>query len=73
MRDEIQMVVYRFNGDPRTDERIKKTVSRIGLPRTGDMIVRNGKKWKVSITRQDYIFLERAAIPVYRIFLTDTF
>ena len=69
-----RQIIYRFNGDPKYDEVVSDNTGTIFRPRVGDVVVKKGKKWRVTVVRDGFdMFASRTAVPVHRIFLTDTF
>ena len=68
---QIQHVIYRYNGDPNTEDKVKNPAPKVFLPRPGAVIERRGKQWKVVATNEDFVIEEQKAIPILRIFLSD--
>jgi hypothetical protein len=69
--NERKRIVYRYNGDPVTDEITKD--AQIVFPRSGEIVNRRGKDWKVVAANEDFNFAERTPDPILRVFLTDNF
>jgi hypothetical protein len=68
---ESKRIIYRYNGDPSTDELIKDT--QYIFPRVGEIVNRRGKDWKVVVANEDFNFSGPTPYPILRVFLTDNF
>lgn len=64
-----KQVVYRYNGDPNSDEVVVDSFGEMGVPDWGAIIERKGKQWKV--VKVDVETGAKGALPVYRVFLSD--
>jgi hypothetical protein len=64
-------IVYRYNGDPASEEMELHASLGVTLPHAHSVIVRKGKAWQVSKVEMVPCVSELTRIPVYRIFLTD--
>jgi len=64
-------IIYRYNGDPRTDERVPNTQAVAAFLKPGVMLKRRGKEWKVVAANDDFTFTNGKASPILRVFLTD--
>jgi hypothetical protein len=69
-----KQMIYRYNGDPSSDEVVSDRTGRMPLCWVGEMLRRNGKEWLVACIRYDLDMVRSArAVPIHRIFLTDKF
>lgn len=69
-----KQMIYRYNGDPRSDEVVSDRTGRVPLSWVGEMLRRNGKEWQVAVIRNDLDMVGSArAVPIHRVFLTDKF
>lgn len=69
-----KQIIYRYNGDPRHDEVVSDRTGEMAFSWVGEMLRRNGKKWKVAVINNDFNMTASArAIPIHRVFLTDRF
>jgi hypothetical protein len=64
-------IVYRYNGDPASDEMEVHASLGVVLPHTHSVIERKGKAWEVSKVEVVPCVNEMTRIPVYRICLTE--
>jgi hypothetical protein len=64
--------VYRYEGDPKSEETEQDLLGLIPVPEKDDVIERNGKKWKVVAVNTEQLLSNPPAIPVHRIFLTKS-
>ena len=68
---DAKQIVYRYNGDEKSEELEVDLDGEVALPQPGEYMVRKGKQWKAV-----HRIIESSgagAIPVIRIFLTDQF
>lgn len=61
--------VYRYDGDPKTDEVVPDLEGQVPVPQKGNVIKRKGKTWKVVDVHTEQLLTNPPAIPVYRVFL----
>jgi hypothetical protein len=66
---KIKQIVYRYNGDPITDEIVQDLEGEITVPEKGGLIKRTQKRWKVV----NVFKTVGKGIPIYTVFLTDNF
>jgi hypothetical protein len=66
-----KQVVYRYNGDPTTEESDLDMDGDKSVPEPGSFIDRRGEPWKVVQVSMETSAEEPFAIPIYRVFLTD--
>ena len=71
MNRKIKKFIYRYNGDPRMDERVLDLQGSMPFHRVGEILFRNGKYWRVTIINEDLIMGDQRSIPVYKVFLTE--
>ena len=62
--------VYRYEGDPKSEEEVADLDGEIQIPKKDDVIERSGKNWKVVHVNTEQLLSNPPAIPVYRVFLT---
>jgi hypothetical protein len=66
--------IYRYNGDPKSDEVESDRTGAVPLCGVGEMLKRNGKQWRVAIIRNDLNMVASArSVLIHRVFLTDRF
>ena len=68
-----KQVVYRCNGDAKTDEVEVDRDGEISVPNQGDVLVRKGKNWKVAAIMTEMSVTDPQQYPVVRVFLGDNF
>ena len=69
-----KQMIYRYNGDPSSDEFVSDTTGRMPLSWIGEMLHRKGKDWRVAFIHYDLDMVGSArAVAIHRIFLTDKF
>jgi hypothetical protein len=73
MRDDIQKVIFRYNGDPAAEEAMDHPTTKVLYTQAGEVVERHGKKWKVADVREDFTYVGASSIPVLRIFLTNRY
>jgi hypothetical protein len=65
-----KQIVFRYNGDPSTEESDLDMDGEKSAPEQGSFIERKGERWKVV-----QVSVERSAepfgVPIYKIFLTN--
>jgi len=65
-----KQVVYRYNGDPTSEEVEMDVDGNVPVPNRDTFLLRKGKRWKVVHVTEESV-LSKGAVPVLRIFLTD--
>jgi hypothetical protein len=71
-RSRGKQIIYRYNGDPRSDEVVSDKTGAMPFRRVGEELTRKGKVWRVAVVRDDLNMAGSAiAIPLHRVFLTD--
>jgi selenocysteine lyase/cysteine desulfurase len=69
-----KQIVYRFNGDPKDDEIVADRNGTMPFRKVGEILARNGKRWRVAVVRDDFnMASSKTAVPVHHVFLTDNF
>ena len=67
-----KQIVYRYNGDPWSEETISDRGGLLPLSWVGETLRRNGKDWRVAVIRNDLNQMSSArAVAIHRVFLTD--
>jgi hypothetical protein len=66
-----KQIVYRHNGDPRYDETVIDKTGEMPFCRVGEILKKNGKRWKVAVVNEDFTMAGLRAVPIHRVFLTD--
>ena len=70
MRRAKQMV-FRYNGDPTTEESDLDMDGDKSVPEPGTLIERRGERWKVVQVNMERSVEETFAVPIYRVFVTN--
>lgn len=70
-QDSAKQIVFRYNGEPASDEVEVDLGGDIRIPQKGDVIERKGKRWKVVQVNTETSLNAKGPIPVVRVFLTD--
>jgi hypothetical protein len=65
---DAKELIYRYDGDPSTEERVTDVTGEGTVPKVGQIIERQGKEWRVVEVPADY----NRAVLLYRIFLIRT-
>jgi hypothetical protein len=66
-----KQMVFRYNGDPTTEESDLDMDGDKSAPEQGSFIDRKGERWKVVQVNIERSAEEPFAVPIYRIFLTN--
>ena len=66
-----KQIVFRYNGDPKTEESDLDMDGDKPVPEQGSIIDRRGERWKVVQVNLERSAAEPFAVPTYRIFLTN--
>jgi hypothetical protein len=66
-----KQIVFRYNGDPTTEETDLDMDGDKSVPEPGTLIDRRGEPWKVVQVSMETSAEEPFALPIYRVFLTD--
>jgi len=68
-----KQIVFRYNGNPFTDEVVVDLRDEETVPERGAVIRRKEKQWKVEMVTKEETGTMPNAIPVYRVYLSDLF
>jgi hypothetical protein len=66
-----KQLVFRYNGDPTSEESDLDMDGDKSVPEQGSIIDRRGGRWKVVQVNMETIAEEPFAVPIYRVFLTN--
>jgi hypothetical protein len=66
-----KQIVFRYNGDPSTEESDLDMDGDKSVPEQGSVIERRGVRWKVVQVNMERSTEEPFAVPIYRVFLAD--
>ncbi len=66
-----KQIVFRYNGDPTTEESDLDMDGDKSVPKQGAVIERRGKRWKVVQVNVEISAEEPFAVPTYRVSLTN--
>jgi hypothetical protein len=66
-----KQIVFRYNGNPSTEESDLDMDGDKSVPKQGSVIERRGERWRVAQVSVERSAEEPFAVPTYRIFLTD--
>jgi hypothetical protein len=66
-----KQLVFRYNGDPTSEESDLDMDGDKSVPEQGSIIDRRGERWKVVQVNMETIAEEPFAVPIYRVFLTN--
>jgi hypothetical protein len=66
-----KQIVFRYNGDPSTEESDLDMDGEKSVPEPDSFIERKGERWKVVRVNMERSAEEPFAVPIYRVFLTN--
>ena len=66
-----KQIVFRYNGDPTTEEIDLDMDGDKSVPEQGSIIERKGERWKVVQINVEKNVTEPFEVPVHRVFLTN--
>ena len=66
-----KQIVFRYHGDPTTEESDLDMDGDKSVPEPGSFIDRRGERWKVAQVSMETSAEEPFAVPIYRVSLTD--
>jgi hypothetical protein len=66
-----KQIVYRYNGDPTTEEIDLDMDGDKSVPEQGSFVERNGGRWKVVQVNVEMSVAEPFEVPIHRVFLTN--
>ena len=67
---QSKQIVYRYNGDPKSDEVEHDLDGEVIVPQRDQIVIRNGKHWRVVQVNIETTVSAPRAIPIVHIFLT---
>jgi hypothetical protein len=68
---ETKQIVYRYDPDPESEEPdTDRDIGDVAVPAQGNVVTRKGKVWKVVRVIKEEM-TGPAALPMYRVFLSD--
>jgi hypothetical protein len=71
--DGAKQLVYRYNGIAQSDEVEVDLNGEKPIPQKDQVIVRNGKQWKIVAVNTEVSLNRSGPIPIVMVFLTDQF
>jgi hypothetical protein len=66
-----KQIVFRYNGDPTTEEIDLDMDGDKSVPEQGSFVERKGQRWKVIRVHVETDVTEPFEVPIHRIFLTN--
>jgi hypothetical protein len=66
-----KQIVFRYNGDPTTEEIDLDMDGDKSAPEQGSFVERKGQRWKVAQVNVETNVAEPFEVPIHRIFLTN--
>jgi hypothetical protein len=66
-----KQIVFRYNGDPTTEEIDLDMDGDKSVPEQGSFVDRKGERWKVVQVNVERSVTEPFEVPIYRVFLTN--
>ena len=66
-----KQIVFRYNGDPTTEEIDLDMDGDKSVPKQGSFVDRKGERWKVVQVNVERSVTEPFEVPIYRVFLTN--
>jgi hypothetical protein len=66
-----KQIVFRYNGDPATEEIDLDMDGEKSVPEQGSFIARKGERWKVVQVKVETSVTEPFEVPIHRVFLTN--
>jgi hypothetical protein len=66
-----KQIVYRYNGDPGTEEIDLDMDGDKSVPKQGSVVERKGGRWKVTQVNVERNAAEPFEVPIHRVFLTN--
>ena len=68
-----KQIVFRYNGDPATEEIDLDMDGEKSTPEQDSLIERKGERWKVLQVKVEVNVAEPFEVPIHRVFLTNNF
>ena len=66
-----KQIVFRYNGDPTTEETDLDMDGDKSVPEPGSFIDRRGERWKVAQVSMESSMAEPFEVPIYKVSLTN--
>jgi hypothetical protein len=66
-----KQIVFRYNGDPATEETDLDMDGDKSVPEQGSFVERKGERWKVVQVNVEANAAEPFEVPIHRVFLTN--
>lgn len=66
-----KQIVFRHNGDPRYDKIVLDRTGAMPFCKVGEILNKNGKRWRVAVVNEDFTMAGTRAVSVHRVFVTD--
>jgi hypothetical protein len=66
-----KQIVFRYNGDPTTEEIDLDMDGDKSVPKQGSLIDRSGERWKVVQVNVERSVTEPFEVPIHRVFLSN--
>jgi hypothetical protein len=66
-----KQIVFRYNGDPTTEEIDLDMDGEKSVPGQGSFVDRKGERWKVVQVKVETSVTEPFEVPIHRVFLTN--
>jgi hypothetical protein len=66
-----KQIVFRYNGDPTTEEIDLDMDGDKSVPKQGSLIDRRGERWKVVQVNVERSVTEPFEVPIHRVFLSN--
>jgi hypothetical protein len=66
-----KQIVFRYNGDPTTEETDLDMDGDKSAPEQGSFIERKGERWKVVQVNVEMNLIEPFEVPIHRVYLTN--
>jgi hypothetical protein len=66
-----KQIVFRYNGDPATEEIDLDMDGDKSIPKEGSFIERKGARWRVTQVNVERNVAEPFEVPIHRVFLTN--
>ena len=69
-RSQGKQIIYRYNGDPSTEQTISDRAGAMLTPSVGAIVNRNGEEWCVVSIHHDLDLKGPMAVPTHHVFRT---
>lgn len=71
MHIDAKQIVYRYNGDPADEDVIQDLLGELPRHQVGEIIERDGEKWRVVHVGEEFTVAGPRQVPVHRVFLSN--